>query len=240
MVWDLPGFLAPICSGGPSKGNMCLSISSIQLLPRCSVAWPLRAGKGTLSRLASCGHTQGAFPLAAPQFMNSEGRGCKSSVALRPAPQHCRPWHFPCHLHHVPKWLSCDSRSGLSAGLNSWLMVTFCSLVTSEAMIVDLRRSSMCTDRHSPVKNTVTGALCSLAVSLCHYKPHMPAWLLMSICLFYYSFCVHVYVYVCAHMCRSTVWSLGIELIMLRFTESAFISGPYSWANPDFFFWKID
>lgn len=177
-----------------------MPVYQLQLLPRCSIAWPLRAGKGTLSRLASRGHTQGAFPSAAPQFvMNSEGRGCKSSVALCPAPQHCRPWHFPCHLHHVPRWLSCDSRSGLAAGLNSWLMVTFCSLVTSEAMIVDLRRSSMCTDRHSPGRNTVTGALCSLAVSLRHYKPHMPAWLLISICLFL-VFCACGCVRVCTHV----------------------------------------
>lgn len=144
--------------------------------------------------------------------MNSEGRDCKSSLALRPAPQHCCPWHFPCHLHHVPRWLPCDSRSRLSAGLNSWLMVTFCSLVTSEAMIVDLRRSSMCTDRHSPVRNTVAGAFWSLVVSLRHYKPHIPTW------LFYFiiSFVCMCIVYMCAHMCYSTVWSLGIELRMLR------------------------
>jgi hypothetical protein len=54
--------------------------------------------------------------------------------------------------HGVPKLPPLHSHSGLSSGLNSWLMVTLCSLVTSEAMTVDLRRSSMCTDRHSPVK----------------------------------------------------------------------------------------
>lgn len=37
-------------------------------------------------------------------------------------------------------------------GSNSWLMVTPCSCVTSATMVVDLRRSSMCTDRHSPAE----------------------------------------------------------------------------------------
>uniref|UniRef100_A0A2R9BNR4 Uncharacterized protein n=1 Tax=Pan paniscus TaxID=9597 RepID=A0A2R9BNR4_PANPA len=49
-----------------------------------------------------------------------------------------------------------DSRSGKSPGANSWLMVTCCSLVTSETMRVDLRRSSMWTDCHSPVKSEAT------------------------------------------------------------------------------------
>uniref|UniRef100_A0A2I3GT49 Uncharacterized protein n=1 Tax=Nomascus leucogenys TaxID=61853 RepID=A0A2I3GT49_NOMLE len=60
----------------------------------------------------------------------------------------------PCarHAPHLPSALPPpappeapphDSHSGKSPGVNSWLMVTFCSLVTSEVMRVDLRRSSM-------------------------------------------------------------------------------------------------
>uniref|UniRef100_A0A8C0ZH19 Uncharacterized protein n=1 Tax=Cyanistes caeruleus TaxID=156563 RepID=A0A8C0ZH19_CYACU len=33
---------------------------------------------------------------------------------------------------------------------NTWLMVRFCRAVKSEIMSLDLRRSSMCTDCHSP------------------------------------------------------------------------------------------
>uniref|UniRef100_A0A2K5NMV0 Uncharacterized protein n=1 Tax=Cercocebus atys TaxID=9531 RepID=A0A2K5NMV0_CERAT len=69
----------------------------------------------------------------------------------------------PCarHAPHLPSALPPpappeapphDSHSGKSPGANSWLMVTLCSLVISETMRVDLRRSSMWTDCHSPVK----------------------------------------------------------------------------------------
>uniref|UniRef100_A0A2K6QRQ8 Uncharacterized protein n=1 Tax=Rhinopithecus roxellana TaxID=61622 RepID=A0A2K6QRQ8_RHIRO len=73
----------------------------------------------------------------------------------------------PCahHAPHLPSALPppaspeappLDSHSGKSPGANSWLMVTLCSLVISETMRVDLRRSSMWTDCHSPVKSEAT------------------------------------------------------------------------------------
>uniref|UniRef100_A0A8D2NRB6 Uncharacterized protein n=1 Tax=Zosterops lateralis melanops TaxID=1220523 RepID=A0A8D2NRB6_ZOSLA len=47
----------------------------------------------------------------------------------------------PAHSSPVPS-LGCSE--------NTWLMVRFCRAVRSEIMSLDLRRSSMCTDCHSP------------------------------------------------------------------------------------------
>ena len=64
----------------------------------------------------------------------------------------CTPPGFRSHHPTSPRTFSPDSPLGGSSGLNSWLMATSCSLVTSETMTVDLRRSSMCTECHSPGK----------------------------------------------------------------------------------------
>uniref|UniRef100_A0A8B9G480 Uncharacterized protein n=1 Tax=Amazona collaria TaxID=241587 RepID=A0A8B9G480_9PSIT len=53
-----------------------------------------------------------------------------------------------------PPWLAQPARSSplvlLKSSQNSWLMVRFCRAVISETMSLDLRRSSICTDCHSP------------------------------------------------------------------------------------------
>lgn len=75
--------------------------------------------------------------------------GPHGTAVQLPAPLHPWPPLLLSYLH--PQRLFADLHSGFSSGLKSWLMATSCNLVTSETMTVDFRRSSMCTDCHSPV-----------------------------------------------------------------------------------------
>uniref|UniRef100_A0A7M4FMP0 Uncharacterized protein n=1 Tax=Crocodylus porosus TaxID=8502 RepID=A0A7M4FMP0_CROPO len=52
----------------------------------------------------------------------------------------------------------------------SWLMVKFLRAVTSETMSLDLRRSSMCTDCHSP-SNREQGISCPRASKISRPRP---------------------------------------------------------------------
>uniref|UniRef100_A0A8C6IQA5 Uncharacterized protein n=1 Tax=Melopsittacus undulatus TaxID=13146 RepID=A0A8C6IQA5_MELUD len=68
-----------------------------------------------------------------------------------------------------PPWLAQPACSSplvlLESSQNIWLMVRFCRAVISEIMSLDLRRSSICTDCHSPKdreeKNHFMPAACS-------------------------------------------------------------------------------
>lgn len=179
---DLTGFRVPLW-----KVNMCL----VDQLPLQAQALPSLGPKSWQRHHNVAWHAvaySGALPLDSSN----------SAEDLHPAPQ----LTFPsCHLYHVPRWLSCDSLSW-SPGLNSWLIVTFCSLVTSEAMTVDLWRSSICTDLHSPVKNKVTGIFYNLVVffmPLIKKKYTINLAFYVNLFIFIIILCMCVYVFVCVH-----------------------------------------
>lgn len=95
--------------------------------------------RGLIPRWGRCRHSMGMRARPDPH----------GTTAHLPAPPH--PWLplLPFYLH--PQRLPPDLHSGFSSALKSWLMATSCNLVTSETMTMDFRRSSMCTDCHSPV-----------------------------------------------------------------------------------------
>uniref|UniRef100_A0A8D1ZZ96 Uncharacterized protein n=1 Tax=Sus scrofa TaxID=9823 RepID=A0A8D1ZZ96_PIG len=93
------------------------------------------------------------LPHALARLPSEPLRHSPMGLRTRPRPRPCSPGptsQRPLPPLCLPEAPCSNSRSGPSSGLNSWLMATPCSLVTSETMIVDLRRSSMCTDCHSP------------------------------------------------------------------------------------------
>uniref|UniRef100_A0A4X1UJ27 Uncharacterized protein n=1 Tax=Sus scrofa TaxID=9823 RepID=A0A4X1UJ27_PIG len=90
-----------------------------------------------------------------------------SALESAPSPQPAQGLPRPLPPLCLPEAPCSDSRSGPSSGLNSWLMATPCSLVTSETMIVDLRRSSMCTDCHSPGTQAIPSGICCCLLPTC-------------------------------------------------------------------------
>lgn len=137
------------------------------LPPRHPLSYFFRGTHPPLSLGKQRGLSGVARAAAAAQGQGSRARGAAALLARPVAALPSPPGRHAC-CPVSPQTLPGDVHAESQSGSNSWLMVTSCSLVTSDTMTVDLRRSSMCTDRHSPAGSETTD--CPRALSGAHVR----------------------------------------------------------------------